>query len=346
MATGTVKWFNTTKGFGFITPDDGGPDIFVHIAAVERSGLKSLEDGQRVSYDSEQDRRTGKMSAGNLRILPTEKTNENIEMLNEQRCPRCHGQLETYRDDETGEVMVRHSDPASRCHAKVSPEDIPDGPDRMDQKLEESMRRIRQHVLQTVSEVTNNIEQLEDRLIEKMRSKGIDLSEARQVASLMVTRGLPAKQAFKKVISLRENQENFDPNVVWSLEDNGPIMRKIDNINGRNEQGFRGYQEVHWNESCRFLQAALVIIRNRYPGKNYVECIDALYSFIVDHRNFKEITNQANRGKHYVGIMEPSHVPQMESVGLTVLRECKKEIPITMTSLIREVEQKIGYHFE
>ena len=51
MATGTVKWFNTTKGYGFIAPDDGGKDIFVHISAVERAGLKSLNDNQKVSYE-------------------------------------------------------------------------------------------------------------------------------------------------------------------------------------------------------------------------------------------------------------------------------------------------------
>ncbi|RUU74191.1 cold-shock protein [Mesorhizobium sp. M7A.F.Ca.MR.362.00.0.0] len=61
MATGTVKWFNATKGFGFIQPDSGGADVFVHISAVERAGLRSLADGQKVSYEVEQDRRTGKI---------------------------------------------------------------------------------------------------------------------------------------------------------------------------------------------------------------------------------------------------------------------------------------------
>lgn len=65
---GVVKWFNPTKGFGFIQPSDGGSDVFVHISAVERAGLNSLEDGQAVSYDLEQDRRTGKASATNLRL--------------------------------------------------------------------------------------------------------------------------------------------------------------------------------------------------------------------------------------------------------------------------------------
>jgi cold shock protein len=67
MATGTVKWFNSTKGFGFIQPDDGGPDAFVHISAVERSGMRELVEGQKVAYDLEQDRRSGKMSACNLK---------------------------------------------------------------------------------------------------------------------------------------------------------------------------------------------------------------------------------------------------------------------------------------
>lgn len=66
MATGTVKWFNSQKGYGFIQPDQGGPDVFVHISAVERAGLSGLADGQKVSYEIETDRRSGKASAGNL----------------------------------------------------------------------------------------------------------------------------------------------------------------------------------------------------------------------------------------------------------------------------------------
>jgi cold shock protein len=67
MTQGTVKWFNDQKGFGFIQPDDGGKDVFVHISAVERAGMRSLNEGQKVSYEIVADRRTGKSSAENLR---------------------------------------------------------------------------------------------------------------------------------------------------------------------------------------------------------------------------------------------------------------------------------------
>ena len=67
MATGTVKWFNSQKGFGFIQPDDGGTDVFVHISAVERAGLRGLNEGQKVTFDLVADRRTGKSAADNLR---------------------------------------------------------------------------------------------------------------------------------------------------------------------------------------------------------------------------------------------------------------------------------------
>jgi len=67
MSTGTVKWFNSTKGFGFIQPDDGGQDVFVHISAVERAGLRELRDGQKISYEVVADRRSGKSSAENLK---------------------------------------------------------------------------------------------------------------------------------------------------------------------------------------------------------------------------------------------------------------------------------------
>ena len=68
MATGTVKWFNDQKGYGFIQPDQGGRDVFVHISAVERSGLPGLREGQKVSYEVQADRRSGKESAANLKI--------------------------------------------------------------------------------------------------------------------------------------------------------------------------------------------------------------------------------------------------------------------------------------
>jgi cold shock protein len=67
MSIGTVKWFNATKGFGFIQPEDGGQDVFVHISAVERAGMGTLSEGQRVSYEVETDRRSGKQAAGQLR---------------------------------------------------------------------------------------------------------------------------------------------------------------------------------------------------------------------------------------------------------------------------------------
>ena len=67
MATGIVKWFNEQKGYGFIQPDSGGKDVFVHISAVERSGLRSLSEGQKISYEVQADRRTGKESAVDLR---------------------------------------------------------------------------------------------------------------------------------------------------------------------------------------------------------------------------------------------------------------------------------------
>ena len=67
MATGTVKWFNPDKGYGFIQPDGAGPDVFVHISAVEQAGMRTLSEGQKVSYEVLADRRTGKSSAGNLK---------------------------------------------------------------------------------------------------------------------------------------------------------------------------------------------------------------------------------------------------------------------------------------
>ena len=69
MQTGTVKWFNATKGFGFIQPEQGGADVFVHISAVERAGLGSLSEGQTIGFELERDQRSGKMSAGQLQAV-------------------------------------------------------------------------------------------------------------------------------------------------------------------------------------------------------------------------------------------------------------------------------------
>ncbi|WP_417486962.1 cold-shock protein [Maricaulis sp.] len=69
MATGTVKFFNTTKGFGFIQPEDGSTDVFVHISAVERSGMTTISEGQKLSFEVVQDKRSGKNAAENLQAL-------------------------------------------------------------------------------------------------------------------------------------------------------------------------------------------------------------------------------------------------------------------------------------
>ena len=69
MTTGTVKWFNPEKGFGFIAPDDGGKDAFVHISAVQRSGISDLREGQKVNFELVTDRRSGKTSAENLTLV-------------------------------------------------------------------------------------------------------------------------------------------------------------------------------------------------------------------------------------------------------------------------------------
>ena len=67
MPTGTVKWFDATKGYGFIRPEDGSPDVFVHVSAVERAGMDALREGQKVAYEVQRDPRRGKSSAENLR---------------------------------------------------------------------------------------------------------------------------------------------------------------------------------------------------------------------------------------------------------------------------------------
>src|SRR3546814_9414754 len=69
MPVGTVKWFNSTKGYGFIQPDNGGPDVFVHISAVERAGLRGLNEGQKISFEEQRDPKRGKTSAENLKAV-------------------------------------------------------------------------------------------------------------------------------------------------------------------------------------------------------------------------------------------------------------------------------------
>jgi cold shock protein len=68
MATGTVKWYNETKGYGFIQPDSGGKDVFVHATALERAGVRGLAEGQKVSFDTAEDRRSGKVAVNNIQI--------------------------------------------------------------------------------------------------------------------------------------------------------------------------------------------------------------------------------------------------------------------------------------
>ena len=69
MQKGTVKWFNTQKGYGFVQPDAGGPDVFVHVSAVERAGLRGLNEGQKIGYEIVADKRTGKSSADQLQAI-------------------------------------------------------------------------------------------------------------------------------------------------------------------------------------------------------------------------------------------------------------------------------------
>ncbi len=69
MATGTVKWYNSEKGYGFIQPDDGGKDAFVHVSAVERAGMNGLREGQKISFEITKDQRTGKASADKLQAV-------------------------------------------------------------------------------------------------------------------------------------------------------------------------------------------------------------------------------------------------------------------------------------
>lgn len=69
MATGTVKWYNADKGYGFIQPDNGGKDVFVHASALEQAGMRTLNEGQKLSFEEQADKRSGKMAAGNLKTV-------------------------------------------------------------------------------------------------------------------------------------------------------------------------------------------------------------------------------------------------------------------------------------
>jgi CspA family cold shock protein len=94
MATGTVKWFNATKGFGFIAPDDGSADVFVHVSAVEAAGLRGLNDGDLVRYELVPDRRSGKVSAGDLEVTgqgPAPAGDAGGFRQREERAPRGGG---------------------------------------------------------------------------------------------------------------------------------------------------------------------------------------------------------------------------------------------------------------
>jgi CspA family cold shock protein len=91
MASGTVKWFNTAKGFGFIQPDDGGADVFVHVSAVEQAGLRGLNEGDTVEFDLEQDRRSGKLAAGNLVVTGHGPAPTSSSSSSSSRPPRSGG---------------------------------------------------------------------------------------------------------------------------------------------------------------------------------------------------------------------------------------------------------------
>ncbi len=100
MASGTVKFFNADKGFGFIAPDTGGADVFVHVSALERAGIRGLNEGDRVSFEVEEDRRSGKASATDLRVTGTGSGSPGRSSQRSQEGTRSEGGFRSQRDDQ------------------------------------------------------------------------------------------------------------------------------------------------------------------------------------------------------------------------------------------------------
>ena len=119
MATGTVKFFNSQKGFGFIQPENGGPDVFVHVSAVERAGMRSLVQGQKVTFDIEADRRSGKSAASRarrpVRVFPLPRNRQMISGLMSSDASNLFSatELNPFEDEVTSAVWRRQAPKAS-----------------------------------------------------------------------------------------------------------------------------------------------------------------------------------------------------------------------------------------